>query len=486
MSNRSWGHSVSQVFDINRNKKLKMGHGMSDLHDDLVSEPLIGNYEERAIYQTDFKTWKESGAAMFGFPPPCVEFHMNQLVPYTLQKCFILEITGTRRRTVQFRRELTHFSAELEQVDSGDHCVHIRNLVTGQVSIVTLLQASQNLPELDYIIDPILTVISYHGDVVVVSVQDKTKNIPKLILFCDIKDKREVGHFSTPVNYNNLSGVSVTCIASVDGTNFLLFVVEDHYDEFHVNLYALQFSDTKPVLRCSPRSDQSSWYEPNLHLSYLGSSNDHLLVLGDCQFGISPADSCRYLLLYDLKHDKVLRFVSLKDSLYPVCLTCSPDATWIATLSRDPAAWDGDAEGYVVRLYTAESLTLTMEIKVPLAVDNYNTLSNCSKIMFSRNSTLMAITSSDTRDEFGPDFYGYCGGFSKKGTSGVVVTVYRLPVVDMSLKALCRDVIMANCSHGHIYDLPLPNSIKAYLSCVDTSSHPSSESLETVDLTSLR
>ena len=215
------------------------------------------------------------------------------------------------------------------------------------------------------------------------------------------------------------------------------------------------------------RSGHSSWYEPNLHTTYLGTCNDTLVTLGDYPLGLAYSDPCRYLLTYNLAKEEVSHCAALKDGLYPVCLTTSADGTWVGTLSRDPNAWEGDAEGYVVRLYTAEHLILTLEIKVPLSVDNFNSLSHCTKIMFSRNASLVAVASSDTKEDFGPDFYGYCGGMSKKGTKGVQVNVYRLPVVNIRLKALCRDAILAHCTHANTRTLPLPKSLRSYLSYVD-------------------
>lgn len=424
----------------------------------------LADSEKKILHSTDFNTWKERAAETYGFSQPCLEYHTNVDIPYSSQKCYSIEVTGTRRRTVEFRKDLSCYSGDLETTSTARHIIHIRQHIMGRSSMIPLQQSSA--PELDYMVDPIMTVLAYHCDIVVLSVKDKTKNIPKVILFCDVGNNSLFGVFSIPVQYNNLSGVSVSCCSSVDGSNFVIYVMEDHYDEFNLHMYAMRFEDKKAVVRNMLTSGHSSWYEPNIHTSYLGCSNDVLVTLGDYPLGLTYSDPSRYLLTFDIANDKVAQCIALTDNLYPVSLTCSSDATWICTLSRDPSAWEGDAEGYVVRLYTAESLSLTMEVKVPLAIDNFNSLSHCSKIMFSQNNTLLAVTSSDTREDFGPDFYGYCGGLSKKGTKGVQVTVYRLPVVKINLKALCRDTILSSCKHEMLASLPLPNSLKSYLSYI--------------------
>ena len=207
---------------------------------------LLGDPSDRIIASCDFESWKTSKADFLGFSSPCLDYHTIESVPYSSEKCYMIEVTGTRRRTVEFRRDLACYSGEMERTPAGQHILHIRQHITGKVSVIQLPSSTLLLPELDYMVDPDLTVLAYHCDSVVFSVKDKTKNIPKVILFCDVRTKELVGHFATPVNYNNLSGVTVSCSSSVDGSNFVVFVMEDHYDEFNLAMYALHFENGKP------------------------------------------------------------------------------------------------------------------------------------------------------------------------------------------------------------------------------------------------
>ena len=46
----------------------------------------------------------------------------------------------------------------METSDDNAHSIHIRDLVTSQVAVVPLVSAVNNVPELDYMLNPILEV----------------------------------------------------------------------------------------------------------------------------------------------------------------------------------------------------------------------------------------------------------------------------------------------------------------------------------------
>ena len=420
--------------------------------------------EKRILDKVCYEDWKQA-AEQYNFPEPCIDIHKDTAGYFSYQKCYTLDIRGSRRRTVQFRHLLSRYSAELEQGHNGHHNIHVRDLLTSNFYVVPLQDVNGSIRELDFMIDPVLTIVAYQGDIIVITVQEKTKNIPKLVLFCDLLCAKDLGHHLVPVNYNNLNATQINCAISPDGTTVAICVVEDHYDEFVMHFHALKLGreDTPTVTTlCDINCPHTTWYEPTNHISFLPNADNVVIVLGDMPFAIS-SDPSRYLLMYDLDASNVLRCVALKDDLFPVSLSCSPDGTWITTLSRIVSERDGELETYVTKMYFSETLTQHMEVQGPLSCDAYNSTSNCNKVVMCNSGHLVAIASTSEFDSvvefdpWGPNLFYH-------GTSSVEMTVYRLPIVKPCLKALCRDTIVQCCKFDMLSKLPLPVRLKEYVS----------------------
>ena len=420
--------------------------------------------KKQIIDKVSYENWKLA-SERYNFPEPCIDIHTDTAGHFSYQKCYTLDIRGSRRRTVQFRHLLSRFSAELEQGQNGKHNVHVRDLLTSNCYVVPLQNVNGSIRELDFMIDPVLTVVAYQGDIIVITVQEKTKNIPKLALFCDIFCSKDLGHHLVPVNYNNLNATQIICAISPDGTKIAMCVVEDHYDEFILHFHALKLGheDIPSVTTlCDINCPHTTWYEPTTHISFLPSADDVLVVLGDIPFSVS-SDPSRYLLMYDINESSVLRCMELRDDLYPVSLSCSVDGTWISTLSRNVSERDGELETYVTKMYFSETLTQHMEVQGPLSCDAYNSTSNCNKVVMCNSGHLLAVASTSEFDSvvefdpWGPNLFYH-------GTSSVEMTVYRLPIVKPTLKALCRDTIVECCGFTRLSSLPLPTSLKEYVS----------------------
>ncbi len=419
--------------------------------------------EKQVIARVSYDDWKKK-AEDYNFPRPCVDVHTDAAGAFSYQKCFTQEIRGSRRRTIEFRHLLSRYSAELEQGHNGNHNVHIRDIQTANFYVIPLQNVSGSIRELDYMIDPVLTVAAYQGDVIVITVQEKTKNIPKLALFCDIASAKDLGHHLVQVNYNNLNATHINCAISPDGRTVVVCVTEDHYDEFIMHFHALSLGcgDVPSVATsCDILCPHTTWYEPTNYICFLPGVAKVVVVLGDVPVTVSSEPN-RYLIMYDVDTSSVLRCVSLKDDLYPVSLSCSPDGTWISTLSRNVSERDGELETYVTKLFFSETLMQHMEVRGPLSVDAYNTTSNCNKVMMCNSGHLVAVASTSEFDSvvefdpWGPNLFYH-------GTSSVEVTVYRLPIVKPTLKALCRDSIIKCCKFNDLVHLPLPSALQDYV-----------------------
>ena len=57
-----------------------------------------------------------------------------------------------------FQGSLFRYTADMETSDDSTHAIHIRDTVTSHVVIIPLVNAANNVPELDYMVDPILEV----------------------------------------------------------------------------------------------------------------------------------------------------------------------------------------------------------------------------------------------------------------------------------------------------------------------------------------
>ena len=420
--------------------------------------------EKRILDKVSYEDWKHV-AERYNFSEPCIEIHADTAGQFSYQKCYTLDIRGSRRRTVQFRYLLSRYSAELEQGHNGHHNMHVRDLLTSNFYVVPLQDVNGSIRELDFMIDPVLTVVAYQEGVIVITVQEKTKNIPKLALFCDLLCAKDLGHHLVPVNYNNLNATQINCAISPDRTTVAICVVEDHYDEFvmHFRAFKLSHEDT-PIITtlCDIKCPHTTWYEPTTHMSFLPNADNVVVVLGDIPFTVT-SDPSRYLLMYDIDESSVLRCVSLKDNLYPVSLSCSLDGTWISTLSRNVSERDGELETYITKMYFSETLTQHMEVQGPLSCDAYNSTSNCNKVVMCKSGHLVAIASTSEFDSvvefdpWGPNLFYH-------GTSSVEMTVYRLPIVRPTLKGLCRDTIVESCKFDMLSKLPLPSSLIKYVS----------------------
>ncbi len=424
----------------------------------------------RIIDQVDFQTWSTSTCHQYGFAAPCGEYHDNAQLPYSCSKCYSLEVKVGRRRSVQFRKDLTRYTAELERFVGGRHSLHIRDHMTNTVVIIPLVKVANALPELDILYDPVLTVIAYHCDIMAITVQEKTKNIPKVMIFCDVKHACEVGQYVAQLNYNNLSGGQIDCCISPDSSTFILYVVEDHYDEFHTHFHAIQFnSDCKPIVICEEQLSRSTWYEPGIHIAFLPESdNTKLVVLGEKPSGL--AERFRYVIIYDLTKKDISHGVELVDNLYPVSIGVSPNGTWVATMARCPREYEGcDTESYMVKLYTADNLTLVTHIQFPFTIKAFNYMPMCNKLIFSLNSKLIALPSTSDEDnlEFDWEYGAYYRPSEHQGTSGVTMRAFRLPVVDLTLKALCRAAVLDHCSYTNAPQLPIPTAMKDYVQFKD-------------------
>ncbi len=316
---------------------------------------------------------------------------------------------------------------------------------------------------MDYMIDPLLTVVAYQSEILVITVQEKTKNIPKLALFCDLVSAKDLGHHLVQVNYNNLNGTQISCSISPDRNLIAMCVIEDHYDEFYVHFHGMKMGkDEFPIIEtiCDITCPNTVWYEPNIHMCFLPNESNIVIVLGDLPVS---ADPTRHLLMYDLDNQSVLRSIELRDNLYPIALTCSLDGTWISTLSRDVSERDGELETYVTKMYSSDNLTQHMQVQGPLSCDAFNSTSHCNKVCLSTTGHLVAIASTSEFDSvvefdpWGPNLFYH-------GTSSVEVTVYRLPVVKPTLKSLSRDNILDYCKFDNLPKLPLPQSLIDYVS----------------------
>ena len=422
---------------------------------------------KRIIDTVDFLSWSDECHSTYGFTGPCNDYHTNPLVPYSFNHCYSLEVKFSRRRSVQFRRDLNCYTAELERLGNGRHSIHIRDHLKARVIVVPLARIASRLPELDYMYDPILTVIAYHRDIVAISVMEKTKNIPKIVIVCDIShgQGREVGYYTAQLNYSNLNSVHVDCCISPDCDMFVIYVLEDHYDEFHAHFHAIQFDECKPVVICTEKFGNPTWYEPGLKMCFLADT-DKLVVMGECPIGSSQSGPARYLAVYDLDTQCVEHGLELPDSLYPVSLNSSPDGAWIATMSRNHAtATTGAMETYVIKLYSSYDLTLHMQLELPLTPDTFNALSNCNKMVFSENSKLLALAFNEEVETnyFGWEFGPCLPVPGQQGMASIQLGVYRLPVLNLNLKALCRDAILDHCSYFDVSLLPLPSSLIDYV-----------------------
>ncbi len=420
--------------------------------------------ESRIIAKASYEKWKEE-AERYNFSRPCVDTHTESAGAFSNQKCYTQEMRGSRRRAIQFRHLLSRYTAELEQGKSGSHKLHVRDVVTGAAHVVPLHNTNGSIRELDFMIDPVLTVVAYDKNIVAVTVQEKTKNIPKLALFCDISSAKDLGHYLVQVNYGNLNAAQINCAISPDGATVALCVVEDHYDEFLTHFHALKFSsEDAPTVStfCDISCPHSTWYEPTNHMCFLPRSRDVVVLLGDVPVALS-SDPSRFLIMYDVTTSTPLRCVELRDHLFPVTLTCSPDGTWISTLSRDVSERDGELETYVTKLFHAETLTQHLEVRGPLSCDAYNSTSNCNKVMLSSSGHLVAIASTSEFDSV-VEFDPWGPNLFYRGTSSMEVTVYRLPLVNATLRALCRDVIVRHCTFSNIARLPLPATLQEYVS----------------------
>lgn len=443
---------------------------MGNIDSQCESEPLSENVSTEQVKssfveQADFNTWCSHVHEKYNFPKPCVEYHSSDVTAYSCASCYSLEVKVGRRRSVQFRHDFQRYLAELESIDNGQHSIHVRDCISGNFNIIPLTQVAANLSELDYLHEPILTVIAYLSSTIVLSVQEKSKHIPKVLLFCDVHQKKELGGFVVQLNYNNLSGVLLDCCISPDDNTFLLSVLEDHYDQFQVTYHAIQFTDEcKPTILCTERFNQV-WYEPSLLLQFMPDSQSRYVVgLGENPAGLAYSDTRRYLFIYDLIEGQVQRGISLQECLYPVCLSVSSDGEWLATMFRDPSQQASSGDCYLVKVYDPQTMICQMQKSVQFTSNGFSMLSNCNKLVFSRNNRLLALPSSDTIDDVFVDFE-FASFYSPevRGIEKVTMTIHWLPVKKITLKELCRQEVLKNCPVSHVSDLPVPGPIKLYL-----------------------
>ena len=446
-----------------------MGNIDSQCEKEQVAES-YGNEQLKTSFveEADFNTWCASTHEKYRFPKPCVEYHSSDVKCYSAANCYSLEVKVGRRRSVQFRHDFQRYMAELESGENGQHSMHVRDFITGNFSIIPLAKVASHLTELDYLHEPVVTVIAYLGPNLVLSVQEKSKHIPKALLFCNVQTKQELGGFAAQLNYNNLSGVLLDCCVSPDDNTFLLSILEDHYDQFQVTYHAIQFDDEcRPSVLCTERFNQV-WYEPSLLLQFLpGCESRYVIGLGENPAGLSYSDTRRYLFVYDLIEGQVNKGITLQECLYPVCLNISNDGEWLAAMFRDPSQQsvsDESGDCYLVKVYDPQSMSCQMQKPVQFTSNGFTMLSNCNKLVFSENNQLLALPSSDTVDDIYVDFE-FASFYSPevRGIEKVTMTIHWLPIKRITLKELCRQVVLRNCLVSQISDLPVPPPVQSYL-----------------------
>ena len=299
-----------------------------------------------------------------------------------------------------------------------------------------------------------------------ISVRGKTKRTPNVVLFFDIKKEVDIGFYPIEVNVNNLNCTSVECCVSASGDTFIISVIENHYDEFEIHFHALRFSDDGPIQRlCNFRFQQTCWYEPEIQLFFVPSqeaSSDRVIVMGEFPNGVTHCGRANCLLTYNLLSERVEQAIVIEDRLYPKSLTCSPDGQWFAVLCRKSSEqWSSNVDSYVVQLYSADCLTLRLEFSTAMSLHGYNLFSNCSRVVFSRNSQLLAVASSTWSECWNTgEFEVLMPSAEAEQTQ---FTVYRLPTPDLSLKPMCRDAILSACNVTDVTQLPLPKAMWEYL-----------------------
>ena len=307
--------------------------------------------------------------------------------------------------------------------------------------------------------------IAYHKDTVVVSVRGKTKRTPNVVLFFDMKKQVDIGFHPVEVNVNNLNCTSVECSVNGNGDTFIISVLENHYDEYEMHFHAMRFSQNRVIQRlCDVHFQQCCWYEPEIHLFFM--PNDSLVdqrvaTLGEFPNGITHCGRVNCLLVYNLSMEKVEQAVIIRDNLFPKSLACSPDGKWLAVLSRKSSeSWCTNVDSYVVQLYSAEHFILRLQVDTSMSLHGYNLFSNCSRVVFSRTSELLAVASSTWSDHWNTgEFEVIMPSAESEQTQ---FTLYRVPAPEISLKPMCRDVILANCEIQNVIKLPLPSAILKY------------------------
>ena len=63
------------------------------------------NFEDRVLINVDVDDWNSSLYEQFNFPKPCVEHHSDNDLPYSKEKCYLVEMSGSRRRMREWRQE---------------------------------------------------------------------------------------------------------------------------------------------------------------------------------------------------------------------------------------------------------------------------------------------------------------------------------------------------------------------------------------------
>jgi len=425
----------------------------------------------RLVDTVDFPSWADESHSIYGFTPPCIDYHSNENIPYRNTQCFNVEEKVGRRRSVQFRRDLTRYYAEIERLENTAPSIHIRDQVKNEVSVITLDSVVNNMPELDFMYEPLLTVIAYHCDICVLAIQEKTKNLIKTVIVCDIAKKCEVGYYVVDLNYSNLNSVQIDCCISYDCSTFIFYILEDHYDEFHAHFHAIVFNECRPVELCCEKYGHAMWYEVGLHMTFLPGCSDRLALLGECPLTTTSESSLsRHLAVYSIHNKGVLSCLEVTEQHYPVGLTCSTDCMWIATLSRNHGEQEQSAasstamENYVVKLYTVDKLCLMMQVEVLLSNATFSGLSHCNKMVFSNNSCLLAVASNDEHQDTQTfNCWEFEPVSSLPAEEPVLISVFRLPVISTNLKSLCREAILDHCSYHAVKQLPLPIALQDFV-----------------------
>lgn len=305
--------------------------------------------------------------------------------------------------------------------------------------------------------------IAYHNHIIAVTVRSRTKRTTSVVLFFNLQESCDIGYYLIPVNVNNLNSTKVECCTNQEGNIFIISVLENHYDQFELHFHALKCMSENTMQHYDDfRFDQPCWYEPQIHLSFMSSSHDEIIAHGEFPNSITQRGNVQCLVRYNLTSKAVEQAVQINDQLYPQSVSCSPDKQWLALLCRQSSDnWCSNVDCYKVQLYSSDNLLLRLEIDTAFSLNGYYSFSNCSRIVFSAGSELLAVASSSWSECWNTGEFEVL--VPSKKPEQMQMTVYRVPSANLNLKYLCRDIILKSCHIREAYQLPLPNAMVDYL-----------------------